>query len=62
MRDAVAAPASSEPHRTAAVVDARENLSRSLRSGLTADEEHERGGESARDDAGVEHDFSPSSD
>jgi len=51
---------SNDVDRTAAVVDTRENLSRSLRSGLTADEEHARGGESADDDASIEHDISPS--
>jgi hypothetical protein len=44
--------------RTAAVVDAGENLNRSLRFSLVTDEERAGDGESARDDASVEHDFS----
>jgi hypothetical protein len=42
---------------TAAVVDAREDLTRGLRNSLTADDEHARGGESTRDDASIEHIF-----
>jgi hypothetical protein len=50
---------SNDVDRTAAVVDAGENLSRSLRVSLTADEEHSHGGESTRDDANVRHGFFP---
>jgi hypothetical protein len=50
---------SDDVNRTAAVVDAGENLSRSLRSSLTADEKHGRCGESKRDDASIEHTFPP---
>jgi hypothetical protein len=44
---------SDDPDRSAVVVDAGENLIRSLRSSLTADEE--RGGESTRDNASFGH-------
>jgi hypothetical protein len=45
---------SDDPDRSAVVVDAGENLTRSLRSSLTADEER-GGGESIRDNANFGH-------
>jgi hypothetical protein len=45
---------SDDPDRSAVVVDAGENLIRSLRSSLTADEER-GGGESTRDNASFGH-------
>jgi len=43
-----------DPDRSAVVVDAGENLTRSLRSSLTADEER-GGGEGTRDNANFGH-------
>jgi hypothetical protein len=45
----------SDPDQSADVVDAGGNLTRSLRSGLTADEKDARGGKSTRDNANIGH-------